>query len=102
MRARAESVSWLEVSTPAFPRELRAVTSGGVKCPGTAWAPWAFLLQWRGRAGFAPDFRWTPPAILNCVWILAAGRPGGKSELFSGRQPHSPYGVQRFRLWREA
>lgn len=34
MRARAESVSWLEESLPAFPRGLRAVALDGVDCPG--------------------------------------------------------------------
>ena len=61
-RARTELVSWLEAVSLAFPDRPIQWRLSGLHGSWTV-ARFEFrtgLLQWRGRAGFAPDFRKGP------------------------------------------
>ena len=71
VRERMGPVSWLEAPMPAFPGPDPSGWRGKGDC----------LLQWRGRAGFAPDFRVALSALSQLFRQSIEPRPPWQASL---------------------
>ena len=84
MREQRRPVSWLEAPSPAFP---------GSKAPVAGRATVNCLLQWRGRAGIAPDFRVASFAVEQLCWAVYRGDSAFASATRSIHRASAGWGV---------